>query len=275
MGISTARAAELAAIARQVRVDAVTMVHAARCGHPGGPLGMADFMTVLFMEHLNLSPENLHAPDRDRFVLGNGHTCAGYYALLAAKGVIPREELMRFRKLGSPLQGHPHRNPDLGIDFSTGSLGNSLSVATGMALAARLHGWDTRVYSTSSDGESQEGQIWEAATSAAHYGVGNLTVIVDFNNIQIDGVMREVMDVRDVRAKYEAFGWHAVDVDGHDLVAVDQALRDARGVQDRPSAIVAHTTLGKGVSFMENDSHWHGVAPNDAQLEQALAELSI
>lgn len=273
MALSAPRKKELERIAQQLRVDAVTMVHAAACGHPGGPLGMADFMTVLFMEHLNLTPETLHAPDRDRFVLGNGHTCAGYYALLAAKGLIARDELLRFRKFGSPLQGHPHRNLDLGIDFSTGSLGNSLSVAGGMALAARLNGWKTRVYSASSDGESQEGQIWEAATSAAHYDLGNLTVIVDFNNIQIDGVMREVMNVRDLRTKYEAFGWHAVDVDGHDLEAVDQALCGARDVEDHPSVIVAHTTIGKGVSFMENQSAWHGVAPNDEQFEQALAEL--
>lgn len=259
--------------AHQMRLDVLRMVHAAGCGHPGGPLGMADFLSTLFLYHLNLSKENLHAPDRDRFILGNGHTCAGYYALLAAKGIIPADELMRFRKLGSPLQGHPHRNPELGIDFSTGSLGNSLSVAVGMALAARLNGWKTRVYSTSSDGESQEGQIWEAATSAAHYGVANLTVLVDFNNIQIDGVMREVMDVRDLRAKYEAFGWHAVDVDGHDVAAVDQALGEAAAEEERPSAIVAHTTLGKGVSFMEGQPGWHGVAPNDEQLAAALEEL--
>jgi transketolase len=265
---------EIRRVAHQAREDALRMVHAAKCGHPGGPLGMADFMATLFMAHLNLGPDNLHAPDRDRFVLGNGHTCAGYYAMLAAKGIIPREELLSFRKLGSPLQGHPHKNPDLGIDFSTGSLGNSLSAAVGMALAARLNGWSTRVYSASSDGESQEGQIWEAATSAAHYAVGNLTVIVDFNNIQIDGVMREVMDVRDLRLKYEAFGWHAVDVDGHDVVAVDEALCAARAVEDRPSAIIAHTTIGKGVSFMENQAAWHGVAPNDDELEQALAELA-
>lgn len=273
MALTDERLAELTEAARQVRLDVLRMVHAAACGHPGGPLGMADFMTVLFLEHLRLTPDNLHDPARDRFVLGNGHTCAGYYALLAAKGVVPRDELLRFRKLGSPLQGHPHRNADLGIDFSTGSLGNSLSVATGMAMVARANGWDTRVYSASSDGESQEGQIWEAATSAAHYGVGNLTVLVDFNNVQIDGYMRDVMDVRDLRAKYEAFGWHAVDVDGHDLRAVDEALHATHAEEERPSAVICHTTIGKGVSFMENQPGWHGVAPNDEQLEQALADL--
>ncbi|MDA1266053.1 MAG: transketolase [Planctomycetota bacterium] len=273
MALSTERRAELADIATQVRRDVVTMVHAAACGHPGGPLGMADFLTVLFFEHLRLDTDCLHDHGRDRFVLGNGHTCAGYYALLAAKGLVPREELLRFRKFGAPLQGHPHRNLNLGIDFSTGSLGNSLSVATGMALAARSQGLDTRVYSASSDGESQEGQIWEAATSAAHYGVSNLTVMVDFNNIQIDGYMRDVMDVRDLRVKYEAFGWHAIDVDGHDLDAIDDALHAAKAETERPSALICHTTLGRGVSFMEDQPGWHGVAPNDEQLAQALAEL--
>lgn len=265
----------ITAAARQVRIDAIRMTHAATCGHPGGPLGMADFMATLFFAHLDLGPANLHAPDRDRVILGNGHTCAGLYSLLAQKGLIPREELTRFRRLGSPLQGHPHRNPALGIDMSTGSLGNGLSVGVGMALAARMNGWKTRVYVTSSDGESQEGQVWEAATSAAHYRVSNLCVLVDFNNIQIDGVMREVMDVRDLRKKYEAFGWNAVEVDGHDVEAVDAALTAARAVGDRPSAIVCRTTIGKGVSFMENKAHWHGVAPDDAQAREALAELGV
>lgn len=274
MTLTKSRILEIQQTAHQVREDVVRMVHAAACGHPGGPLGMADFLSTLFLEHFNLTPENRHAPDRDRFILGNGHTCAGYYALLARKGLIPQEELMSFRKFGSRLQGHPHRNLDMGIDFSTGSLGNSLSVAVGMALGARLAGYENRVYSISSDGESQEGQIWEAATSASHYRLGNLTVIVDFNNIQIDGEMRKVMDVRDLRAKYEAFGWHAMDVDGHDVLAVHDALEAAQAVTDRPSALIAHTTIGKGVSFMEGKASWHGVAPNDEQAAQALEELA-
>lgn len=260
--------------AHQLRVDVVNMVHAAACGHPGGPIGMADFMATLWIGHLNLNKDNLHDPKRDRFVLGNGHTCAGLYSLLAQKGIIPREELLSFRKLGSRLQGHPHRSAEMGIDMSTGSLGTGLSTAQGMALAAKLNGWDqTRVYAASSDGESQEGQIWEAATSAAHYGLGNLTVMVDFNNIQIDGYMRDVMDVRDLRLKYEAFGWHAVDVDGHDIDAIDAALCEAKTETERPSALICHTTIGKGVSFMENQPGWHGVAPNDEQAKEALAEL--
>jgi len=266
---------EICTAAHTVRTDVIRMVNAAKCGHPGGPLGMADFMATLFCAHLRLDKENLHAPDRDRFVLGNGHTCAGYYSLLAQKGFIPADSLIEFRKFGSVLQGHPHRNAELGIDMSTGSLGNGLSVGVGMALAAKQNEWATRVYVASSDGESQEGQVWEAATAAAHYGLSNLTVMVDFNNVQIDGVMREVMNVRDLREKYEAFGWHAVDVDGHDVDAVDAALCAAREEVDRPSAIICHTKIGKGVSFMEDEPGWHGVAPNDEQAEAALAELSV
>ena len=272
MTLSNERIQELRAIAHRLRVDVLTMVHAAKCGHPGGPLGMADFMTVLFMEHLNLNPENLNDPGRDRFVLGNGHTCAGYYALLAAKGLIDRKELLTFRKLGSRLQGHPHRTPEMGIDFSTGSLGTGLSAAAGMALGIRLNGDAAHVYCTSSDGDSQEGQTWEAATSAAHFDLSNLTVIVDFNNIQIDGKMREIMNVRDLRVKYDAFGWNAIDVDGHDMLAMDQVLSDTRNAS-KPTAIIAHTILGKGVAYMEDKSAWHGVAPNDEQFAVALAEL--
>jgi len=264
---------EICAAANTIRQDSVRMTNAATCGHPGGPMGMADFMSTLFLAHLNLNADNLHAPERDRFILGNGHTCAGLYSLLAQKGLIPSESLLDFRKFGSPLQGHPHRNLDIGIDMSTGSLGNGLSVGAGMALAAKQNEWSTRVYVASSDGESQEGQIWEAATAAAHYGLSNLTVMVDFNNIQIDGVMREVMNVRDLRVKYEAFGWHAVDIDGHDIDAVDAALCAAREETTLPSAIICHTTIGKGVSFMEDKAAWHGVAPNDEQAQEALAEL--
>ena len=275
MALTQEQKSSVEAAARQTRIDTIRMVHAAECGHPGGPLGMADFMATLFMQHLNLTPDNRHGAERDRFVLGNGHTCAGYYSLLSQKGLIPRDDLLTFRKMGSVLQGHPHRNHDIGIDFSTGSLGNSLSVALGMALAAKHNGWDTRVYSASSDGESQEGQIWEAATAAAHYGADNLTVLVDFNNVQIDGYMRDVMDVRDLRAKYEAFGWYAVDVDGHDVEAVDAALVAAREETTRPSALICETLIGKGVSFMENQPGWHGVAPGDDEARKALLELGV
>ncbi len=266
---------EIHAAANTARQDCIRMIHAAKCGHPGGPMGMADFMSTLFLAHLNLNADNRHDPERDRFILGNGHTCAGLYSLLAQKGLIPTESLLDFRKFGSPLQGHPHRNLDLGIDMSTGSLGTGLSVGVGMALAAKQNEWSTRIYVASSDGESQEGQIWEAATAASHYGLSNLTVMVDFNNIQIDGVMREVMDVRDLREKYTAFGWHAVDVDGHDVDAIDAALCAAKEETERPSAIICHTKIGKGVSFMEDQAGWHGVAPNDEQAAAALAELTV
>ncbi len=273
MSISPQVQSRIEAAALQTRQDVIRMVHAAKCGHPGGPLGMADFMATLFFGHLNLTTDNVTAEDRDRVILGNGHTCAGLYSLLAQKGTIPREELLRFRKFGSPLQGHPHRNLELGIDFSTGSLGNGLSVGAGMALAAKLNNWSSRVYVTSSDGESQEGQIWEAATSSAHYSLDNLTVLVDFNNIQIDGVMREVMNVRDLREKYTAFGWHALDVDGHSIPDIYDALSAAKAVTDKPSALIFHTKIGKGVSFMEGLAKWHGVAPNDEEAAKALQEL--
>jgi transketolase len=274
MALTPERKKAIEASANQIRVDVVNMVHAAACGHPGGPIGMADFMATLWTEHINISTENLMDEKRDRFVLGNGHTCAGYYSVLAQKGILPREELITFRKFGGRLQGHPHRSAEMGIDMSTGSLGTGLSAAQGMALAAKINGWDdTRVYATSSDGESQEGQIWEAATSAAHYGLDNLTVLVDFNNIQIDGQMRKVMNVRDLREKYAAFGWHAVDVDGHDIDAIDQALCDAKAEKDRPSALICTTLIGKGISFMEDQAGWHGVAPNDEEAKKALAEL--
>lgn len=273
MALSKELKLEVERTARGVREDIIRMVNAAGCGHPGGPLGMADFMATLFVAHLNLKPENRDAPDRDRFILGNGHTCAGYYSLLAQRGLFPREELLEFRKFGSRLQGHPHRSAELGIDMSTGSLGTGLSVGVGMALAARLDGHGSRIYVASSDGESQEGQIWEAATAAAHYGLANLTVLVDFNNVQIDGHMRDVMDVRDLREKYTAFGWHAMDVDGHDVEAIHQALCDAKTESERPSALICHTVIGKGVSFMEDQPGWHGVAPDNEQAAAALAEL--
>ncbi len=274
MALTPERIAEIEAIARQMRVDIVEMVNAAACGHPGGPLGMADFMATLWLEHVDITPENLHDPARDRFVLSNGHTCAGLYSVLSHRGIIPREMLKTFRKLGSPLQGHPHRTPDLGIDMCSGSLGTGLSAAQGMALAAKLNGWNNRVWATTSDGECQEGQVWEMATSAVHYSLDRLTVLVDFNNIQIDGEMRKVMNVRDLRAKFEAFGWQAIEVDGHDVAAIDAALCAAEEVTDRPSALICRTTIGRGVSFMEGQASWHGVAPDDEQTRAAIAELT-
>ena len=264
----------LAGIARELRIDVLKMLNKAGSGHPGGSLGMADvFTTLWFGGHMHVDPKNPAWADRDRFVLSNGHICPILYAILARKGYFPRDDLWTLRQLGSPLQGHPDFHHTVGVDCCTGSLGNGVSVALGMALAARVTGKHYRVYVGSSDGESEEGQVWEMAEAAAHHGVDNLTVLVDWNGIQIDGFTKDGMDVRDLRAKYEAFGWHAVTVDGHDMPALHAALEQAKTVKGRPQVICCRTVLGKPISFMENVSKWHGVAPDDAQLATALAEL--
>jgi transketolase len=265
---------ELASIAHALRIDVLTMLEKAASGHPGGSLGMADvFTTLWFGGWMTTDPSRPDWADRDRFVLSNGHICPILYAILARKGYFPRETLGTLRKLGSPLQGHPDFHFTKGVDACTGSLGNGLSVALGMALGARQQGKGFHVYAGSSDGEAQEGQVWEMATSAAHHKVDNLTVLVDWNGIQIDGFNKDVMDVRDLRAKYEAFGWHAQTVEGHDMRAVDAALRVARSIKGQPQVILCRTVLGWPVSFMLNKPHWHGVAPDAAQLQQALSEL--
>ena len=264
----------LAATATELRRDVLRMLHAAASGHPGGSLGMTDVFTTLFFGgHLRNDAGNPGWEDRDRFVLSNGHICPILYAILAHQGFFPREELLTLRKLGSRLQGHPDTHDTPGVDACTGSLGNGVSVALGMAMGARLKGRDFRVYVGSSDGESQEGQVWEMASAAAHYEVDNLTVLVDRNGIQIDGFTKDVMDQGDLAAKYEAFGWHVQRVDGHDLRALHAALETAKTVKGKPQMIECATVLGKGVSFMENVPKWHGVAPNDEQLAQALEEL--
>jgi len=267
--------AALTTIARELRGDVLTMLTKSASGHPGGSLGMADvFTTLWFGGWMHTDPRCPDWADRDRFVLSNGHICPILYAILARKGYFPRGDLWTLRKLGSPLQGHPDFHFTKGVDACTGSLGNGLSVALGMALGGRQQGKHFRVYAGSSDGESQEGQVWEMATAAAHHKVDNLCVMVDWNGIQIDGFNKDVMDVRDLRAKYEAFGWHAQTVDGHDMRAVDGALRVAASVKGQPQVILCRTVLGWPVSFMLNKPHWHGVAPDEAQLAQALAELN-
>jgi len=264
----------LAAIARELRIDVLTMLEKAGSGHPGGSLGMADIYTVLwFGGYLNTDPQNPAWPDRDRFVLSNGHICPILYAILAKKGYFPREDLWTLRKLGSPLQGHPDFHHTRGVDCCTGSLGNGVSVALGMAMGARAQGKSFRVFAGSSDGECQEGQLWEMATAAAHHKVDNLTVIVDWNGIQIDGYNRDIMDVRDLVAKFQAFGWSAEEVEGNDMQEVDAALRRAIAVRGRPQVLCCRTVLGTPISFMKDKPHWHGVAPNAEQLKQALAEL--
>ncbi len=265
---------ELAAIAHELRIDVLKMLNLSASGHPGGSLGMADVFTTLFFGgHLAIDPQDPTWAERDRFVLSNGHICPILYAILARLGTFPRDDLWTLRKLGSNLQGHPDFHHTKGVDACTGSLGNGVSVALGMALSARIQNKDWRVYVGSSDGESQEGQVWEMATAAVHHKVDNLTLLLDWNGIQIDGFTKDVMDVGDLRAKFETFGWHAVEVDGHDMRAVNDALNAAKQVQGKPQAILCRTVLGKPISFMENVAKWHGVAPDDDQLAQALTEL--
>ena len=259
--------------AHQIRLDAIEMTHAATCGHPGGPLGMAEMLATLFLEHLRFDPKNPKWPLRDRFVLSNGHTCAGLYSILSQLGFFSRDLLPTFRKFGSPLQGHPHYGDLPGVEMATGSVGNGLSAAAGMALIAKMDGSAVRVYATSSDGENQEGQPWEPATSSIHYRLDNLCVLLDWNNVQIDGHVEEVMSVGDLAAKWAAFGWFAQSVDGHDIVAIHEALLRAKKEKGRPSMIVCKTTLGRGVSFMENNPKFHGTAPTDTEYAQALKEL--
>ncbi len=264
---------ELERIANRLRRDVIRMVHAAGCGHPGGPLGLADLFAVLYFAEMALDPAEPWHPDRDRLVLSNGHCCAILYSALARRGFFPVEELATFRSFGSRLQGHPHYGHLPGVEMSTGSLGNGVSVAAGMALAQRLDGRRSRVFAVTSDGENQEGQPWEMAASAVHDGLGNLTLLLDWNGIQIDGPTSEVLDTGDLAAKWAAFGWHVQTVDGHDPAALLRALEAARGEGRRPSMICCRTIIGKGVSFMENTNAFHGKAPTDEEAVQALREL--
>ena len=264
---------ELAKVANEVRKGVVTAVHAAKSGHPGGSLGAADIMTYLYFEEMNIDPADPYKADRDRFVLSKGHAAPGLYSVLANRGYFPVEELETLRHIGSRLQGHPNMNDTPGIDMSTGSLGQGVSIAVGMALGAKHLGKDTKVIALVGDGESQEGQIWEAYMAAAHYKLDNLTVIIDNNGLQIDGTNDQVMSLGDLPAKLRAFGFDLVELpDGNDLDAVEAALSKPT-MPGKPKAILAHTVKGKGVSFMENQVGWHGKAPNAEQREQALKEL--
>jgi transketolase len=250
------------------------MLAEAGSGHPGGSLSGVEIVTALFFHVLRLRPEEPEWPERDRFILSKGHAAPLLYAALAERGFFPREELLTLRKLGSRLQGHPVRNKAPGVEASTGSLGQGLSVGLGIALAGRLDRRDYRVYVLLGDGESEEGQVWEAAMAAAHYRAGNLTAILDFNGLQIDGRIQEVMSPLPLPDKWEAFGWAVREVDGHDFRELLEAFEWAKGVHDRPSMIIARTVKGKGVSFMEDVADWHGKAPSREQAEQALGELS-
>ena len=265
---------QLQVAACKVRQGIIESTYCAKCGHPGGSLSAADMFTYLYNKELNVNPADPKWEERDRFVLSKGHTAPGLYAALAHKGFFPVEDLKQLRKLGHYLQGHPNMNTVPGVDMSTGSLGQGISAACGMALSGKLRNKDYRVYTLLGDGEIQEGQVWEACMFAAHYHLDNLCVIVDNNGLQIDGEVTKVMNPHPIDAKLEAFGFHVTAIDGHDFDQIEAALNEAKTVKGKPSAIVMKTVKGKDVSFMENLASWHGVAPNKEQYEQAMAELN-
>ena len=268
-----AKKQQLAKIAARVRLDILDQTHAAGSGHPGGSLSIADIMTYLYFVEMNVDPADPKMASRDRFVLSKGHTAPALYGVLAERGFFPREDLLTLRKIDSYLQGHPDMKNIPGVDMSTGSLGLGVSAACGMALAAKLDGRDYRTYTMLGDGESEEGQVWEAMMFAAHYKLDNLVVMIDWNGLQIDGPVTEIMNPTPHDKKLEAFGFHVIVADGHDFDEIERALEKAKTVKGRPTAIIFKTTKGMGVSFMENQVSWHGVAPNDEQHEQAVTEI--
>lgn len=259
--------------ATEIRKSIVKMVSEAKSGHPGGSLSAADLITYLYFKEMNIDSNNVATIDRDRFVLSKGHASPLLYAVLAEKGLINKEDLKTFRKINSKLQGHPNMNYVAGVDMSTGSLGQGISTAVGMALANKLDNKSDRIYVLFGDGECQEGQVWEAAMSAAHYKLNNLCAIVDFNQLQIDGNITDVLNPTPIDKKFEAFNWNVIQINGHDFDEIASAFKQARACEDKPTVIIAHTIKGKGVSYMENNYAWHGAAPNKEQLEQALKEL--
>ncbi len=263
---------ELRKRANDVRKGIVTSVHSAKAGHPGGSLSAADVFTFLYFEELNIDPANPLWEDRDRFVLSKGHTAPGLYSALAHRGFFPVEDLVTLRKLGSYLQGHPNLHIP-GVDMASGSLGQGISAAVGMALGAKMDGKDFRVYTLLGDGEIEEGQVWEAAMFAGHRKLDNLCAIVDNNNLQIDGELDQVCSPYPIDKKFEAFNFHVINVDAHDFDALRAAFDEARQTKGMPTCIVLHSLKGKGVSFMENSVDWHGKAPNDAEFEVAMADL--
>ena len=264
---------ELMKTANEIRKGIITAVHSAKSGHPGGSLSAADIYTYLYFEELNIDPKDPRKADRDRFVVSKGHTAPGYYATLANRGFFPVEDLKTLRKVGSYLQGHPDMKHIPGVDMSSGSLGQGISAAVGMAISAKLSNDSYRVYTLVGDGEIQEGQVWEAAMLAGHRKLDNLVVIVDNNNLQIDGPINEVNSPYPIDKKFEAFNFHVINIDGHDFDAIDAAFKEAKATKGQPTAIIAKTVKGKGVSFMENQVSWHGSAPNDEQYEVAMADL--
>ena len=265
---------ELKKIATDIRIGAVEAVYHAKSGHPGGALSAADMLACLYFSELRINPKYPDNPERDRFVLSKGHSCPGLYSAMALRGYFDREELKRFRHLGSITQGHPDMKSIKGIDMSAGSLGQGFSCACGMALAGKIDKKDYRVYTMIGDGESQEGQVWEAIMFASHYKLDNLCLMIDNNGLQIDGKVSDVMNTMPYESKLEAFGWHVVTIDGNNISQILSAFEEAKATKGKPTAIVAKTVKGKGVSFMENEAGWHGKAPNDSEYEQAMAELT-
>lgn len=263
---------KLARIAAEIRKGALTAVYSASSGHPGGSLGIADILAYLYFEEMNVDPKNPKDPDRDRFVLSKGHTSPALYATLAERGFFPKEDLKTFRHKDSYLQGHPDMKHIPGVDMSTGSLGLGISAACGMALSAKISEKKYRVWTILGDGESEEGQVWEAAMFAAHYGLNNLCAFVDFNGLQIDGPITEVMNPTPLDKKFEAFGWNVITIDGHDFDQIEKSVNAAKN-SAKPTAVIAKTIKGKGVSYMENAVSWHGSAPNKEQYELGMKEL--
>ena len=264
---------ELMKTANEIRKGIVTALHSAKAGHPGGSLSATEIFTYLYFEEMNVDPKDPKKADRDRFVLSKGHTAPGLYSTLAQKGFFPKEDLVTLRHTGSYLQGHPDMKHIPGVDMSSGSLGQGISAAVGMAIAGKLDNADYRVYTLLGDGEIQEGQVWEASMLAAHRKLDNLVVIVDNNNLQIDGAITEVNSPYPIDKKFEAFNFHVINIDGNDFDQIDAAFKEAKTVKGQPTAIIAKTVKGKGVSFMENQVGWHGKAPNDEEYKIAMDEL--
>ena len=269
-----ARIKELKRISANIKLGALEAVFSASSGHPGGSLSISDILSYLYFEEMNIDPRDPKKADRDRFVLSKGHTAPALYAALAERGYFPREDLKTFRHIDSYLQGHPDMKGTPGVDMTTGSLGLGFSAACGMALSAKISGESYRVYSVLGDGESEEGQVWEAAMFAAHKKLDNLCIFLDYNGLQIDGPISEVNDPSPLDSNFEAFGWNVLVIDGHDIEAIDSAVKAAKACKGKPTAIICRTVKGKGVSFMENSVKWHGSAPNEEQYKQAVSEIN-
>ncbi|MFZ7102635.1 MAG: transketolase [Peptococcaceae bacterium] len=264
---------DLGKICQDIRADILRMTEAAGSGHPGGSLSAVELLSVLYFKVLRHRPQEINWPDRDRFILSKGHANPVLYAVMARSGYFPVEELITLRKLGSRLQGHPNMKALPGLETSSGSLGQGLSIANGLAIAGKLDHKSYRVYSLMGDGELQEGQIWEAAMTSAHYKLDNVCGIIDYNNLQIDGKVEDVKGIAPLKEKWSSFNWHVIEVDGHDTAAIEKAYGEAAQVKGKPSVIIATTTKGKGISFMENEAGWHGKAPNKIELQNALKEI--